>query len=48
MFGSKKKSTFTKASTPVGIQKQRAAIIDYYSKQRSERNKAKLGKTGKR
>lgn len=48
MFGSKKKSTFTKASTPVGIRKQRAAIIDYYSKQREGRNKAKLGKPGRK
>ena len=34
MFGKKtqKKPTFTKASTPEGIRKQRAAIKDYYIK----------------
>lgn len=48
MFGNKKKTTFTKASTPEGIRKQRAAIIEYYSKQREGRNKAKQGKLGKK
>ncbi len=46
MFGKKvqKKSAFTKASTPEGIRKQRAAIKDYYVKKRNNKNGAKLGK----
>lgn len=46
MFGKKaqKKPTFTKASTPEGIRKQRAAIKDYYIKKRNDKNSAKLGK----
>ena len=47
MFGKKtpKKPTFTKASTPEGVQKQRAAIKDYYIKKRTSKNSAKVGKT---
>ena len=46
MFGKKmeNKSTFTKASTPEGIRKQRAAIKDYYVKKRNNKNGAKLSK----
>ena len=46
MYGKKekKKPTFTKASTPEGLQKQKAAIRDYYKKKRDERNREKLGK----
>ena len=46
MIGKKasKKPTFTKASTPEGIRKQRAAIKDYYIKKRNSKNTAKLGK----
>ena len=44
MFGKKtpKKPTFTKASTPEGIRRQRAAIKDYYIKKRTNKNSAKL------
>ncbi len=37
MFGKKaqKKPTFTKASSPEGLRKQRAAIKEYYSKKKS-------------
>ena len=46
MFGKKtpKNPTFTKASTPEGIRRQRAAIKDYYIKKRNNKNSAKLGK----
>lgn len=49
MFGKKetRKPTFTKASTPEGLRKQRAAIRDYYVKKKEGRNKAKLGKPKK-
>ncbi len=39
-----KRSTFTKASTPEGIRRQRAAIRDYYAKKRGEKNTTKTGK----
>lgn len=39
-----KKSTFTKASTPEGLRKQRAAIKSYYAAKKESRNKAKLTK----
>ena len=44
MFGMKKekKPNFTKASTPEGIRKQRAAIKDYYIKKRASANQSKL------
>ena len=50
MLGKKnaKKPTFTKASTPEGIRKQRAAIKDYYIQKRKSKNSAKLGKTKKK
>ena len=41
------KSTFTKASTPEGLKRQRAAIQAYYAKKRAERNTAKLNKKSK-
>ena len=46
MLGKKtpKKPTFTKASTPEGIRKQRAAIKDYYIQKRKNKNSVKLGK----
>lgn len=49
MLGKKttKKPTFTKASTPEGLRKQRAAIRDYYAKKKEGRNKAKITKTKK-
>ena len=45
MFGKKqtKKPSFTKASTPEGLRKQRAAIRDYYAKKRAVKNTAKKG-----
>ena len=50
MFGKKetKKPLFTKASSPEGLRKQRAAIKDYYIKKRETRNKAKLGAAAKK
>ena len=47
MLGKKtpKKPTFTKASTPEGIRKQRAAIKDYYIQKRKNKKSVKLGKT---
>ena len=50
MFGKKEagKPTFTKASTPEGLRKQRAAIRDYYVKKKEGRNKAKGGKAIKK
>ena len=50
MLGEKmqKKPTFTKASTPEGIRRQRAAIKDYYIQKRKNKNSAKLGKTNKK
>lgn len=49
MLGKKstKKPTFTKASTPEGLRKQRAAIKDYYVKKKERRNKAKSAKMHK-
>ena len=46
MFGIKKqkKPTFTKASTPESIRRQRAAIKEYYAKKKEGRNKAKARK----
>ncbi|MBQ7906800.1 MAG: hypothetical protein IJ309_02370 [Clostridia bacterium] len=46
MFKAKKKkrSKFTKASTPEGIKRQRAAIKAYYAKKRGNKNPFKSGK----
>lgn len=44
---SARKPTFTKASTPEGLRKQRAAIRDYYAKKKEGRNKAKIAKAKK-
>ena len=45
MFSKKKKrSNFTKASTPEGIIRQRLAIREYYAKKRGEKNSIKTGK----
>ena len=47
MFGKKKekKPSFTKATTPEGVRKQRAAIKDYYIQKRKNKNSAKLKKS---
>lgn len=38
------RATFTKASTPEGVRKQRAAIIRYYAQKKEGKNPAKAGK----
>lgn len=46
MFGKKKekKPSFTKATTPEGVRKQRAAIVTYYVKKNASKSATKLKK----
>ena len=46
MFSKKKekKPSFTKATTPEGVRKQRAAIVNYYAMKNTNKNSAKLKK----
>ena len=46
MFGKKKekKPAFTKATTPEGIRKQRAAIVNYYANKNANKSTTKLKK----
>lgn len=46
MFGKKKekKPAFTKATTPEGIRKQRAAIVSYYANKNANKSTTKLKK----
>lgn len=46
MFSKKKekKPSFTKATTPEGVRKQRAAIVSYYVKKNASKSATKLKK----